>query len=127
PWRPLLDSCRRWYPHDRAYGAARRFGRRTGISAVSSQRSPPRKEHGIMTGTTTPTVPVLAGDQALTIAQADAVRAYGDLSAYSIRLVLEEDGWHVDYELKNPKLKGGGPHYLIDRFTGTILARRYDQ
>jgi|GEM_PF-5143872 len=25
-------------------------------------------------------------------------------------LVLEEDGWHVDYELKDPRLKGGGPH-----------------
>ncbi len=50
-------------------------------------------------------VVVLAGDQALAIAQADAARVYRDLSPYRIQLVLEDDGWHVDYELKNPGLK----------------------
>jgi hypothetical protein len=69
----------------------------------------------------------LTGDQVLAIAQADAVRAYADLSPYSIRLVHEADGWHVDYEPKDPKFKGGGPHYVIDAQTGTITARRYDQ
>jgi hypothetical protein len=69
----------------------------------------------------------LAGDQVLSIAQADAVKAYRDLSKYSIRLALEEDGWHVDYDLKDPKWKGGGPHYVIDPFTGAILSKRYDQ
>jgi len=48
----------------------------------------------------------LAGDQVLAIAQADAARVYRDLSLYRIQLVLEDDGWHVDYELKNPRLKG---------------------
>ena len=71
--------------------------------------------------------PVLAADQALTIAQADAVQAYRDLSGYRIRLGLEADGWHVDYELKDPKYKGGGPHYVIDPCTGTIVAKRYEQ
>jgi hypothetical protein len=70
---------------------------------------------------------VLAGDQALTIAQADAVRAYRDLSAYRIQLFLENDGWHVDYELKDAKLKGGGPHYVIDARSGAILSKRYEQ
>lgn len=69
----------------------------------------------------------LAGAQALAIAQADAARAYRDLSPYRIQLVLEDDGWHVDYELKNPKLKGGGPHYIIDAHTGSIVAKRYEQ
>src|SRR4051812_2136008 len=45
----------------------------------------------------------LTSDQALAIAQADAARAYGDLSLYAIRLAHEADGWHVDYELKDPK------------------------
>jgi hypothetical protein len=69
----------------------------------------------------------LAGDQALAIAQADAQRVYGDLSIYAIRIVLEEDGWHIDYDLKDRRLKGGGPHYVIDAATGDILAKRYEQ
>jgi hypothetical protein len=70
---------------------------------------------------------MLAGDQILSIAQADAARVYRDLSAYRIQLVLEADGWHVDYELKDPRLKGGGPHYVLDAHMGAILSRRYEQ
>jgi uncharacterized membrane protein YkoI len=69
----------------------------------------------------------LAGDQVLAIAQADAARKYRDLSLYRIQLVLEDDGWHVDYELKNPGLKGGGPHYIIDAHTGAVISKRYEQ
>jgi hypothetical protein len=69
----------------------------------------------------------LAGDQVLAIAQADAARVYRDLSLYRIQLVLEDDGWHVDYELKNPRLKGGGPHYIIDAHTGAMISKRYEQ
>ena len=71
--------------------------------------------------------PALTAERALGIAQADAVQVYRDLSLYRIRLELEPDGWHVDYELKDLQLKGGGPHYVIDRFTGAILSRRYEQ
>ncbi|HEV3437120.1 MAG TPA: hypothetical protein VG122_07165 [Gemmata sp.] len=53
-------------------------------------------------------------DQILAVAHADAARVYRDLFPYRIQLVLENDGWHVDYELKDPRLKGGGPHYIID-------------
>jgi uncharacterized membrane protein YkoI len=70
---------------------------------------------------------ILAGDQILAIAQADAAKVYRDLSPYRIQLVLEDDAWHVDYELKNPRLKGGGPHYVIDARTGAILSKRYEQ
>jgi hypothetical protein len=72
-------------------------------------------------------VATIAGDRALAIAQADATRAYRDLSPFRIQLVLENDGWQVDYELKDPRLKGGGPHYIIDAYTGTILSKRYEQ
>ena len=71
--------------------------------------------------------PALSAERALGIAQADAAQAYRDLSLYRIRLELEPDGWHVDYELKAPRYKGGGPHYVIDRFTGAIVSRRYEQ
>jgi hypothetical protein len=77
---------------------------------------------------TRPTSPgAIAADRALAIAQADATTAYRDLSPYRIRLDLEDDGWHIDYELKDPKRKGGGPHYVIDRSTGVIISKRYEQ
>ncbi len=63
----------------------------------------------------------------MTIAQADAAKAYHDLSPYRIQLVLEADGWHIDYDLKDPHLKGGGPHYVIDASTGVIISKRYEQ
>jgi hypothetical protein len=69
----------------------------------------------------------LTADQALAIAQTDAVQAYRDLSGYCIRVSLEGDGWHIDYELKDPRLKGGGPHYVIDSVVGTITSKTYEQ
>ena len=77
--------------------------------------------------TSTPSLSPITADQALTIAQADAIRAYRDLSPYRVSLVLEGDGWHVDYDLKDPRRKGGGPHYVIDSVAGTILTKRYEQ
>ena len=70
---------------------------------------------------------MLAGDHILTIAQTDAVKAYRDLSMYRVQIVLEPDGWHVDYDLKNSRLKGGGPHYVIDPNSAAILSKRYEQ
>ena len=69
---------------------------------------------------------LIGGDQALAIAQADAITAYRDLSAYRIQLALEFEKWHIDYELKDPKLKGGGPHYVIDAVGGAIVSKRYE-
>ncbi len=76
--------------------------------------------------TTTGSV-VLGGDQMLAIAQADAARVYRDLSVYRIHLILEDDGWHVDYDLKDTRLKGGGPHYIIDAHSGAVVSKRYEQ
>ena len=71
--------------------------------------------------------PHISGDEALRIAHADAETVYRDLSGYRIVVALEPDGWHVDYELKSPSAVGGGPHYIIDPATGTILRKRYEQ
>ena len=71
--------------------------------------------------------PALSADEALRIADADARGVYRSLSLYRIRLALEQDGWHIDYELKDSNLKGGGPHYLIDSANGAILSKRYEQ
>lgn len=40
---------------------------------------------------------------------------------------LQQDGWHMDYELKDPHVQGGGPHYVIDPGDGAILAKQYEQ
>jgi hypothetical protein len=69
----------------------------------------------------------LTSPDILQIAEADAERAYGDLSGYRITLALHPDGWHVDYDLPDPLTAGGGPHYVIDATTGTIVHKRYDQ
>lgn len=66
-------------------------------------------------------------DRALRIARTDAEAVYRDLSIYRISISLEDDGWIVDYELKDPALQGGGPHYVIDARTGRILSKRYEQ
>jgi hypothetical protein len=71
--------------------------------------------------------PLVSADQALTVAQADAQKAYRDLTHYRIRIVLEDDGWHVDYDLKDSNWKGGGPHYVIDAASGVIRSKRYEQ
>ncbi len=69
----------------------------------------------------------LSAEQALAIAQADASRAYRDLSTYHIRLALEDDGWHVDYEVRDPRFKGDGPSYVIDAVAGRIIFKRNGQ
>jgi hypothetical protein len=66
-------------------------------------------------------------DQALKVAREDAEKVYRDLARYWIRVALEEDGWHVDYELRDPRARGGGPHYVIDATTGHIRSKRYEQ
>ncbi len=80
-----------------------------------------------MTTTAAPQTPPLSCDQALKIAREDAEQVYRDLSRYDIRLALEADGWHVDYELKDTRARGGGPHYVIDPSGGKIVSKRYEQ
>ena len=80
-----------------------------------------------MNSTTSHDSPKMAVDRALTIAQRDAERAYGDLTDYRIELSLEPDGWKIDYLLKRKGWVGGGPHYLIDAYSGDIISKRYEQ
>jgi hypothetical protein len=69
----------------------------------------------------------IACDRALKVAREDAEAVYPYLAHYWIRVALEEDGWHVDYELRDPRARGGGPHYVIDATTGQLLSKRYEQ
>jgi hypothetical protein len=69
----------------------------------------------------------ITSDQALKVARMDAENVYRDLAPYRILVELQQDGWHVDYELKNGHSQGGGPHYVIDAKAGTIRSKKYEQ
>ena len=70
---------------------------------------------------------LITSDEALKIARLDAERIYRDLTPYRVLLELHEEGWHVDYELRNAQAQGGGAHYVIDAQTGTIRTKKYEQ
>ena len=69
----------------------------------------------------------ITGDQALKIARLDAEKVYRDLAPYRILIERRQDGWHVDYELKNQHAQGGGPHNVIDATAGAIRSKKYEQ
>jgi len=71
--------------------------------------------------------PNVSGDQALSVTHLDSERAYGDVSRFRVQVSLEPDGWHVEYQVKNPLTKGGAPHYVIDASSGQIISKRYYQ
>ena len=71
--------------------------------------------------------PAITSDHALKVARSDAEKVYDNLELYRITVELREQGWCVDYELINPELKGGGPHYIIDADSGEIVSKRYEQ
>jgi hypothetical protein len=71
--------------------------------------------------------PTISCAEALDIARLDAEKAYRDLSVFRVQILLRPDGWHVDYDLADPQINGGGPHYVIDPATGSVLSKRYEQ
>jgi hypothetical protein len=82
-----------------------------------------------MTTPTTSQVPakLLTSDEVLRIAREDAEKVYKDLTRFRISIVLEPDGWHVEYRGTKPFVAGGGPHYVIDPVTGAIISKKYYQ
>ncbi len=72
-------------------------------------------------------VPTVSRQQAIAIAEADALPVYGDLNNLTLEVALHDDGWHVDYWMRKHRVAGGGPHYVIDSTTGEIRYKRYDQ
>ncbi len=80
-----------------------------------------------MSASTEVEAPRLSCDEVLGIARTDAEQACRDLSRYSIRIAEESDGWHVDYELKDQRARGGGPHYVIHPVSGDVVSKRCEQ
>jgi hypothetical protein len=70
---------------------------------------------------------LLSCDEILRIARQDGEMAYRHLTPYRISLNLREDGWHVDFDLTDPLVAGGGPHYIINPDNGLIVWKRYEQ
>jgi hypothetical protein len=73
------------------------------------------------------TNPPISEKEALAIAEENARRIYRDLSIYRVDAKLVEGDWHVDYELPDSTMVGGGPHYVISAETGEIKSFRYEQ
>ncbi len=71
--------------------------------------------------------PTVTRQQAVAIAEADAIPVYRNLDNLTLEVSLQDDGWHVDYWMRKPRWAGGGPHYIIDATTGAILSKRYEQ
>jgi hypothetical protein len=71
--------------------------------------------------------PAITRQQAIAIAEADAIPVYGDLNDLTLEASLQADGWHVDYWLRKPRHAGGGPHYVIHPETGAIVSKKYSQ
>lgn len=69
----------------------------------------------------------VTSDEALRVARADAEKVYRELQHYRIEITFDADGWHIDYELRDPEEQGGGPHYVIDASTGAIVSKKYYQ
>jgi hypothetical protein len=69
----------------------------------------------------------MTADQILRVARLDAEKVYDDLSRFRINLALASDAWHVDFELVDPQMNGGGPHYIVDAASGEIVSKCYEQ
>lgn len=73
--------------------------------------------------------PTISRDRAIGIAEADALKMYGDyLHTLELRASLQDDGWHLVYTpLRDGYRTGGGPQYVIDATTGAIVSKIYFQ
>jgi len=70
----------------------------------------------------------ISRDQAIAIAERDAIVAYPRLhdGRYDLKVGFDAGRWHVAWELK-PGIVGGGPTYVIDAESGEILQKSYEQ
>jgi hypothetical protein len=70
---------------------------------------------------------MITKEEAIKIANKNAAMYYRDLSIYEITVQPADSNWKVDYELKDSKLDGGGPHYIISGKSGEIIESHFHQ
>jgi len=73
------------------------------------------------------TVPAISREAALKIARRDAKKESVPLVGYEVVALEEASAWRVVFRLKDKRLNGGGPKYLINKATGEIVERKYTQ
>jgi len=65
-------------------------------------------------------------DEAINISQKDAVAVYRSLEPHNVVTCELAKAWRIIYDL-SPTLNGGGPNYVVDKWTGKILYKTYTQ
>lgn len=70
---------------------------------------------------------MITKERAIEIAKKNAKDYYKDLSIYEINATFFDTVWHVDFELKDAKLDGGGPHYVISAKDGKVIDFKFYQ
>ncbi len=68
----------------------------------------------------------IGGERAIAIATADASKVVR-LEECDASVFDEREFWHVAFALKNKKLNGGCPDYLIEKKTAQIVSRKFYQ
>lgn len=68
----------------------------------------------------------LSKEEAIKIAERDASQAYKSLDDYQVVACELSSAWRIIFDLKAP-LDGGGPNYVIDKNTGQIIYKVYQQ
>ena len=66
-------------------------------------------------------------ERAAEIAREDAVRAYGSVDNMTFTVTETKSRWLVVFELKDKNLDGGAPSYEIDKKSGRIVKKVYQQ
>ena len=68
-------------------------------------------------------------EEAIAIAEADAVAVYGDLSRFALEAHFKNERWCIRYRFVPLERyhTGGGPSYVLNAFDGTIIWKLYGQ
>ena len=68
----------------------------------------------------------ISKEEAIKIAEKDAIAVYKSLKKYDLIVCELSRAWRIIYSLKEP-IHGGGPDYVIDKKTGQIIDKNYEQ
>jgi hypothetical protein len=70
---------------------------------------------------------LISEKDAIQIATKDATKLWTTLDMFEMTVTELPGSWRVEFELRNKRLNGGGPSYVIDKETGKILSKIINQ